>query len=169
VGHASAAEIDELGIIAALRRAGRRALAQLAVQPDVVLLDGNHDWLCDADPIQTASLFTMDHAPWPGATTGPVVRTMIKADLRCSSVAAASVLAKTTRDALMRDYARAHPSYQWQENKGYAAPEHLCALRRLGPTVLHRTSWRLPPPHAPTEPIPGLDIAWGPDALASRQ
>ena len=69
---------------------------------------------------------------------------MVKADLTCSSVAAASVLAKVTRDAMMVELADEHPAYGWAENKGYAAPEHLAALRRHGPTPLHRRSWRLP-------------------------
>lgn len=159
VGHASAVEIDEIGIIAALRRAGRRALAQLPEPPDVVLLDGNHDWLSDpAAPMQTESLFAQDCSPPLPHPPCPPVRALIKADQRCSSVAAASVLAKTTRDAMMRDYARDYPGYQWQVNKGYAAPEHLGALRRLGPTALHRTSWRLPAPNAPAETLPGFDI-----------
>lgn len=137
VGHASAAEIDEYGIMAALRLAGRRALVQLPIRPDVILLDGNHDWLTDP---RTEGLFAFleDAAPAP-----PVV-TMIKADLRCSSVAAASVLAKVERDGMMVAFGGQHPAYGWTENKGYAAPEHLDALSRLGPCELHRRSWQLP-------------------------
>ena len=138
VGHASAEEIDEHGIIAGLRMAGTRALAQLPAQPDVVLLDGNHDWL--SRPRQP-SLF--DETPLAEAVP-PLVRTMIKADLRCSSVAAASVLAKTTRDAIMVRLAADHPGYGWEENKGYSTAAHVEALRRLGPSVHHRQSWRLP-------------------------
>ncbi|NEC93356.1 ribonuclease HII, partial [Streptomyces sp. SID12501] len=66
------------------------------------------------------------------------------ADRSWASVAAASVLAKCERDALMVRHAAAHPAYRWDENKGYAAPEHLAALREHGPTPLHRRSWRLP-------------------------
>jgi ribonuclease HII len=135
VGHASAAEIDAIGVIAALRLAGNRALAALSVQPDVVLLDGNHDWL--SAPGHGGGLEL-----WP--TSGPSVRTRIKADLACASVAAASVLAKCERDALMVALAAEHPDYGWHENKGYGAPEHLAALRSLGPTAVHRQSWRLP-------------------------
>ena len=65
-------------------------------------------------------------------------------DRTCASVAAASVLAKCERDAMMTELAAAHPAYRWQENKGYSAPEHLAALREHGPSVLHRRSWRLP-------------------------
>ena len=78
----------------------------------------------------------------PAAT--PPVSTMITADLKCSSVAAASVLAKVRRDAIMAGLGEQHPAYGWGENKGYAAPGHLDALRRLGPCELHRRSWRLP-------------------------
>lgn len=136
VGHASPAEIDEIGIMAALRLAGERALAQLDVRPDLVLLDGNHDWL--TDPTREGLLGLLDDAPPP-----PPVRTMIKADLRCSSVAAASVLAKVERDAMMVDLAPGHAAYGWEHNKGYAAPEHLDALRALGPSEHHRRSWRI--------------------------
>ena len=72
----------------------------------------------------------------------PVV-TRVKADLTCTSVAAASVLAKVARDAVMVDLARAHPGYGWEENKGYGTAAHLEALRRLGPTPQHRVSWNL--------------------------
>ena len=68
----------------------------------------------------------------------------VKADRTCASVAAASVLAKCERDAMMVGLAAEHPHYRWDENKGYASPEHMAALRELGPSVLHRRSWRLP-------------------------
>lgn len=141
VGHASAAEIDEVGIIAALRLAGTRALASVAasVGPvDVVLLDGSHDWL--SRPAQ-ADLFTLDDEP---VLPAPRVHMRVKADRTCASVAAASVLAKCERDAMMVDLAAQHPAYRWDENKGYASAEHMAALRELGPSVLHRRSWRLP-------------------------
>jgi ribonuclease HII len=136
VGHASAAEIDEVGIIAALRRAGLRALAQLPEAPDAILLDGKHDWL--TPPAQGTLL---DEEP---AVQVPPVTMRIKADMSCASVAAASVLAKTERDEILRGLSASHPEYGWHENKGYAAPDHMEALRRLGPTPYHRRSWRLP-------------------------
>ncbi len=136
VGHASPDEIDAIGIIGALRLAGQRALAALPITPDLVILDGNHDWL--TDPAQVGLL------AYSAPATTPPVTTMIKADLKCSSVAAASVLAKVTRDDLMVGYAREHPAYAWADNKGYAAPEHLAALSTHGPCVLHRRSWHLP-------------------------
>lgn len=137
VGMASAAEIDEIGIIAALRLAGQRALAALPEPPDQVLLDGNHDYL--SEPAQPALFGDLG-----SAIDVPPVMTMVKADLRCAGVAAASILAKTARDELIVDLARDYPDYRWAENKGYAAPEHLDALRRLGPTPHHRVSWSLP-------------------------
>ncbi len=73
----------------------------------------------------------------------PQVHTMIKADLRCAAVAAASVLAKVERDRIMVERARAHPEYAWHENKGYAAPDHGAALLRLGTCPQHRRSWNL--------------------------
>lgn len=141
VGHASAAEIDAVGIIAALRLAGTRALAQVRadVGPvDVVLLDGSHDWL--SGPTQQ-DLFA---AVEPDEPTAPRVLTRVKADRSCATVAAASVLAKCERDAMMVELAAQHPDYRWDENKGYSSPDHLDALRSLGPCVLHRRSWRLP-------------------------
>lgn len=137
VGHATPAEIDEYGIIAAMRLAGHRALAQLAVRPDAVLLDGNHDYL--SIPEQ-AALF----GPPGLADEVPPVTTMIKADMRCAAVAAASILAKTARDAIMVQLATEHPEYGWELNKGYSAPEHIAALAQHGPTLHHRRSWSLP-------------------------
>ncbi len=138
VGHASNEEIDRIGIIAALRLAGHRALAQIPIRPDLVILDGNHDWLTAPDEV---GLFAFAHEEAPST---PPVTTMIKADLKCSSVAAASVLAKVERDDLMVGHAASHPAYMWEDNKGYSAPEHLAALELLGPCALHRRSWRLP-------------------------
>lgn len=134
VGHASAAEIDAMGILAALRLAGERALATLAVEPSVIVLDGNYDWF--SRPPRAA------YSPRASAHDNVVLR--IKADLTCASVAAASVLAKVERDALMRELGGTHPAYGWSVNKGYATPEHLAALRDFGPCSEHRRSWRLP-------------------------
>lgn len=146
VGHAGPEEVDAVGILGALRLAAHRALAQLPQQPDLVLLDGNHDWFSeprrggagDAVP----SLFTLE--PPSSAVPGIPVRTMVKADLRCSSVAAASVLAKVERDAYMVSLHEEHPVYGWADNKGYSAPEHHQALLEHGPCAHHRRSWRLP-------------------------
>lgn len=136
VGHASAAEIDERGLTAALRLAGVRALAACEVTPDLVLLDGRHDWL--STPTQPGWL--------DDDTVVPPVITRIGADRTCATVAAASVLAKVTRDRLMADLALRHPHYAWEVNKGYGSPAHLAALTHHGPCAEHRRSWRLPEP-----------------------
>ena len=140
VGHASPAEIDEIGIMAALRLAGLRALAAVGIVPDLVILDGNHDWL--TDPAEAGLLGLLE-----GVRPVPPVCTRIKADMSCSSVAAASVLAKVERDALMVGHAPTYPAYQWEVNKGYAAPEHRAALLQFGPCELHRRSWNIAPTH----------------------
>lgn len=132
VGHASAAEIDLLGLTAALRLAAVRAMVQLNRPISAILLDGSHDWLASSP----------DGLPeFPGSQPATV---QVKADQRCSAVAAASVLAKVARDRLMADLGGAPDHYQWTRNKGYAAPEHLAALAEQGPTDLHRLSWQLP-------------------------
>lgn len=125
VGHASAAEIDRFGLTRALRFAGQRALAAAtgdAIEIDVVLLDGSFDWL---------------------SPTRSRVVTEIKADGRCSSVAAASVLAKVERDAALVALAEQYPHYGFDRHKGYAVPDHLAALRQHGACPVHRQTWRL--------------------------
>jgi ribonuclease HII len=168
VGHASSAEIDDVGIIGALRLAGRRALATVAaagVEVDAVLLDGSHDWLSDPQQdlldvlddlgppdeggrapttVPGVRYRTLDPASLPAPVPSLGVRTLVKADVQCASVAAASVLAKCERDALMRELAVEHPAYAWHQNKGYATAAHVRALAQHGPSVLHRTSWNLP-------------------------
>lgn len=162
VGHASPTEIDQVGIIAALRLAGRRALAAVDVCPDLVILDGNHDWLTAPDEVGLFA-FAGEQAP-----VTPAVTTMVKADLRCSSVAAASVLAKVERDAMMTTHAPDHPVYGWEVNKGYAAPEHMAALEAHGASVLHRRSWRLPGVERDPDPVPGNDGGDGTGGTADR-
>ncbi len=133
VGHASAEEIDAVGIIAALRRAAVRALESLAVVPDVVILDGSHDWLTRPDDIFADQ----------SAFATPPVHMMVKADQQCASVAAASVLAKVTRDAIMQDLETTHPGYGLASHKGYASEAHRDAIRSLGASTIHRRSWNL--------------------------
>lgn len=151
VGHASPQEIDAFGLTRALRLAGLRALAGLRDasdlgEPDVLLLDGSFDWLSARPaPEPDPGLWDIEPGPepeWPAVVVPPVV-TKVKADLTCASVAAASVLAKTTRDAMMRELASAHPVFGWDENKGYASDQHREALRRHGPCEHHRQTWRL--------------------------
>ena len=125
VGMASSVEIDAIGIIGALALAAARALNATGVRPDLVLLDGKHDWLSRVTP-------------------GSRVVTRIQADATCAAVAAASIIAKVARDAHMVDLDRECPEYGWSGNKGYAAPEHIAALERSGPSPWHRVSWKLP-------------------------
>jgi len=145
IGHASAAEIDEIGILRALRLAGERALAGLQVRPDLVLLDGNYDWF--TRPERSASS--------PTELEPAQVTLKVKADLTCASVAAASVIAKVARDRRMVELARQYPWYGWQANKGYAAPEHRAALLEIGPCEEHRKSW-----HLIVADEPGGDLLW---------
>lgn len=138
IGHASAGEIDAVGIVSALRIAALRALAALSVAPDVVVLDGVHDWLSDsADPLAEAM------AP-PTYNLNASVITQVKADRDCASVAAASIVAKCQRDAYMVELSEQYPAYGWASNKGYGSATHVEALRQFGPTELHRRSWNLP-------------------------
>lgn len=140
VGHAHAVEIDAHGIVTALRLAALRALAALAadgVVADAVLLDGTHDWL-SAPPVDLFADASAEEAQTPPVTM------VVKGDGRCASIAAASVLAKVERDALMRAAHADHPAYGWEGNKGYGAAGHLEAIRSLGPTPWHRVSWKLP-------------------------
>jgi ribonuclease HII len=130
LGSADPAEVDAVGLNGALGRAGLRALAALDLAPDLVLVDGDHDWLTPAGA--------------GGDTVVPEVRTRVRADLTCTTVAAASILAKVARDALMVRLADEFPAYGWESNKGYGTVDHLDALRRLGPSPHHRISWRLP-------------------------
>ena len=153
VAHASAEEIDAVGILRALRLAGERAFAALPVRPDHVLLDGSYDWVSRPAP----ALFDDDGLPTDPDSweQPPPVTVKVKADMTCSSVAAASVLAKTTRDALMLELAASFPAYGWDLNKGYASPEHLDALRTVGPCELHRRSWAIPGGRGE---VPTLDV-----------
>ncbi|MCD2442433.1 ribonuclease HII [Agromyces sp. SYSU K20354] len=127
VGEASAAEIDELGIMACLGLAGARAFAALELPVDAIelplILDGNHDWLSGA----------IEHRAR--------VSTRIKADRDCASVAAASVIAKVHRDGGMRRAHDATPLYAWDENKGYSSRAHFAAIDEHGASELHRKTW----------------------------
>jgi ribonuclease HII len=118
VGHASHDECDELGMSEAQRLAARRALDGLGVVPDQVLLDGNWDFV-----------------------GGGRTRMIVKGDATCLSIAAASILAKVTRDRIMRAEGEHYPSYDFEWNKGYPCPRHKMALRGLGPSPIHRQSW----------------------------
>lgn len=139
VGHASNDEIDEIGLTRALRRAGRRALAQLEAKPDHLILDGKHNWLMPEK--ETQNMFEQEFDDGPLSADLKII-TQVKADLTCASVAAASIVAKTTRDQMMAELSKEFPNYFWAENKGYAAPEHLEAIKSFGATKYHRVSWK---------------------------
>lgn len=143
VGHATQAECDALGMSEAQRLAARRAVAGLGLEPDHVLVDGRWDFV----------------GRGPGSTTR-----IVRGDATCLSVAAASLLAKVTRDRLMRAESRHFPGYDFDLNKGYPCPRHKAALKAWGPTAIHRRSWvfmeHLPwgrqRPAPPTQPpLPG--------------
>jgi ribonuclease HII len=144
LGWASAAEIDALGIVPALALAGRRALEALGEPGGIVLLDGPHDYLTPRQP----TLFETDPANAPEA--GPAapawpwrVIAEAKADGRRAAVAAASVLAKCARDAVMANLGVTCPEYGWAENKGYGTAGHRAAIHRHGVRPEHRTTWNL--------------------------
>jgi len=132
VGHASSQECDAHGMTRALRLAAQRALAQLSIPPEVVLLDGNFDYLTEPDPAD---------GPDTPRCAAPVVRTVVKGDTTCLSVAAASIMAKVTRDRMMRSWSESFPPFDFDRNKGYPSPSHRTALSGFGLTSIHRRSW----------------------------
>lgn len=171
VAHAAPGEIDALGIVGALRLAGRRALARMAARdhlPGAIILDGRADWLTEPEPdlldalgaqpsavpvepvaVSVESVESIGEARQSigdesvlSARFTPAVRMKVKGDARCAIVAAASILAKVERDALMS--ALPDPGYDWASNKGYASAAHVEALARLGASDQHRRSWNLP-------------------------
>src|SRR5919107_1159500 len=118
VGIASVEEIDSINIYWARMLAMTRAVEALGFDPEMILVDGNRcpKW-------QRPSL------------------AIVAGDAKCRSIAAASIVAKVTRDRIMSDHAREHPGYGWETNKGYGTPEHYRGLDALGPTPLHRRSF----------------------------
>ena len=118
VGHASQEECDELGMSEAQRLAARRAIDGLGVEPEAVLVDGRWDFVGGKD-----------------------VRRLVRGDASCLSIATASILAKVTRDRLMRAEAEYFPGYDFDLNKGYPCPRHKAALAVWGPTSIHRRTW----------------------------
>ena len=120
VGFASALEIDQMGILPATRLAACRALEAMSLTPLHILLD--YLFLPEVPIPQTA---------------------LTKGDCRCLSIAAASVLAKTSRDALMRELDITYPGYGFSLHKGYGTAAHRDAIRHLGVSQIHRTSFAL--------------------------
>ena len=127
-GLATALECDELGMVAAQRLAAARGFATLGEIVDVAIVDGRWDFVS------------------PHATQ---IILEVKADVDCVSVAAASVLAKVTRDRMMRSYATDYPLWHFDTNKGYPCPKHRAALQGYGPSAIHRTTWAFMPNYVP--------------------
>jgi len=117
VGAADCFEIDRVNILQAARLAMKRAVEQLRIRPDYLLVD-----CCTVD------------LPTPQ-------KSLIKGDMRCQSIAAASIVAKVARDSAMLEWDRVFPQYGLAKHKGYYTPEHLAAIREHGPTWLHRFSF----------------------------
>jgi len=118
VGHASQIECDELGMSAAQKLAARRAMEGVGLQPDQVLIDGKWDFV-----------------------GGGRTRRIVRGDAKCLSIAAASILAKVSRDRIMRDEAPHFPHWDFEFNKGYPCPRHKAALQSWGPSAIHRRTW----------------------------
>ncbi len=118
IGVADVAEIDALNILQATMLAMRRAVDELAIAPAHVLVDGNR----------------LPALPCPGEA-------IIGGDATVLSIAAASIIAKVTRDRVMCELDALHPGYHWARNKGYGTADHLAALQRLGASVHHRKTF----------------------------
>ncbi len=121
VGICSPQEIDKLNILWAAMEAMRRAASDCLPGPDFLLVDGNQ---CFKD------------SPWP-------YETIVKGDATSQSIAAASIIAKTERDAMMRQLHEEHPAYSWDSNVGYPTKAHYAALAEHGATPYHRQSFTL--------------------------
>jgi ribonuclease HII len=135
VGIASVEEIDSINIYWARMLAMTRAVEALGLEPAWVLADGN------ATP------------RWQRPS-----KAIVDGDAKCRSIAAASIIAKVTRDRIMADHARDYPGYGWERNRGYPTPDHRRALRELGPTPLHRRSFGLVRAMLSEAAQPQLDI-----------
>ena len=118
IGLASEKEIDEINILQATFLAMQRALDQLSVRPDLALIDGNRE-----------------------KDFGVPVRTIVKGDSLSLNIAAASVLAKVTRDDLMQELAKKYPQYSFEVHKGYGTKVHYAALTEYGPSPVHRMTF----------------------------
>ena len=118
VGFASHQEIDEINILQATFLAMERAIAELKIKPELALIDGNRE-----------------------KDFGIPVKTVVKGDSRSASIAAASVIAKVTRDDLMLAEAEKYPAYGFEIHKGYGTKAHYEALRQHGPSPIHRMTF----------------------------
>lgn len=121
VGSASHTEIDEVNILRATMNAMAGAVRELGVEPGHVLIDGGHE---------------VPDAPWPQTAVH-------QGDQRSAPIAAASIIAKVTRDRLMVEMDDVHPGYGFARHKGYGTEDHIAALTRLGPCPIHRMSFHI--------------------------
>ena len=119
IGIVTAQEIDEINILNASFLAMHRALDQLTLQPDLLLIDGNR-----FNPYKKVKHVCI-----------------VGGDAKYQAIAAASILAKTTRDMMMVQYGEQYPVYNWKKNKGYPTPEHKQAIADYGTTPLHRLTF----------------------------
>ena len=119
IGYSTSNEIDKINILKASLLAMKRAVEGLNKKPNIVLIDGNYvpDININAKPI-------------------------VKGDNKSLSIAAASIVAKVYRDNLMTEYSKKYPGYLWEKNSGYGTKEHLEAIKKLGVTPIHRTSFK---------------------------
>jgi len=131
IGTVEADEIDQLNIHQASLLAMVKAIANLSVKPDCMLIDGNQSI--------PPALFRI------GDFTAGIKlyqKAIIKGDRLCLSIAAASIVAKVARDGIMLEYDKLYPEYGFAEHKGYGCDEHFDALRRYGPSPIHRHSFK---------------------------
>ena len=134
LGEVSAREIDSHGLSAALTMGASRALRALPEAPDALILDGTFDFITpkgNADPASAD----------PPDVVAPRVLTLARADRVAASVAAASILAKVTRDRTMSELAGRLPGFGFERHKGYGTPEHVTAIGTLGISSEHRRTW----------------------------
>jgi ribonuclease HII len=120
IGMISNRRIDDINILRATFEAMKRAVSRLSIDPDYILVDGRDE------PFETQDQLSI-----------------IRGDSLSHSIAAASILAKVTRDKIMNFYGRIYPQYNFGENKGYATPDHIEAIRKYGRCQIHRKSFRL--------------------------
>ncbi len=121
VGVVTASEIDEINILNASFLAMHRAIDQLKVRPELLLIDGN----------RFKAYGSLKHV------------CVVGGDAKYQAIAAASILAKTTRDMMMLEYDRRYPMYEWRKNKGYPTPAHKAAIAKYGTTELHRMTFNM--------------------------
>ena len=137
-------EIDKINILNASILAMHRALDQLQLRPEAVIVDGNRfkPWIPKEDSSQSDSDSARPSSP--SGKSGEVPYTcIVKGDGKYLSIAAASILAKTYRDDYMNALAAEYPQYDWLSNKGYPTRKHRDAIRQYGITPYHRRSYNL--------------------------